>query len=233
MNRREFIQLTALALPALMWKGTNNMPTFSELMDKLAQNQSLNPLERAILRDEVRAIEEIKNLAKGWVQPGSANAKFVNPNLENPSWVGQVLHPLQTVKTNLSVNNATTTYISWDPTLETNRGKAFRRDDTNPDRIYVLSPGYNWHIVGTAHWASNATGYRQLGVTYYDEAGNSLGSQNYHIMDPSATQDSYIPVADFVMGVGFSGISYFRVYVAQTSGGALTLTDIRLTYSLG
>lgn len=52
------------------------MPSFAELMDKIGRNDPLNAQELSFLRDETRALEEIKSLVKGWVMPGTSKPIF-------------------------------------------------------------------------------------------------------------------------------------------------------------
>ncbi len=47
------------------------MAGFAQLLDKIGRGETLSARELAELRDETRAIEEVKNLAKGWVIPGT------------------------------------------------------------------------------------------------------------------------------------------------------------------
>jgi hypothetical protein len=57
------------------------MPAFWEIMEKLGRGQKLNPFEQSELRDQARAIDEARNLVKGWVQIGSKTPIFV-PSME-------------------------------------------------------------------------------------------------------------------------------------------------------
>lgn len=51
----------------------------TELMLKLAEGKHLDALERSELQKELRAVEEVKNLAKTWVIPGTQQPIFIPP----------------------------------------------------------------------------------------------------------------------------------------------------------
>lgn len=59
------------------------MPIFDELLVKIANNETLTPLELENFRQEAKALGEIKNLVKGWVIPGSGIPFIRNLKAEN------------------------------------------------------------------------------------------------------------------------------------------------------
>jgi hypothetical protein len=78
INRREFILLAGMATAVAFLKGQNQMQ-FSELIMKIGRGEQLNELELSQLRDETRAVEEVKNFAKGWVTAGTNTPIFLPP----------------------------------------------------------------------------------------------------------------------------------------------------------
>lgn len=50
-----------------------------QLLEKMAKGERLNPLERRELREEARALTEIRNLAQSWVFQGTSIPIFVPP----------------------------------------------------------------------------------------------------------------------------------------------------------
>lgn len=81
MNRRDFLRAIPAFLLALMFgpqKEANTMQ-LHELMDKVARGRTLDPLERQQLIEKMRGMEDVINLAKSWVIPGTNNPIFVPP----------------------------------------------------------------------------------------------------------------------------------------------------------
>jgi len=207
------------------------MPLFDELLLKVAKNETLTPSEMEDFRLEAGKLNEIKEAVGSWLPTGSRFPRIETPVFGQPQWTDSPLHVLQVVKTALAdVADNTLTYITWDATLTRNKGKIMRVDSADASKIYVTYRGVNFSILGTHQWESNTTGYRSVGATYYDKDGNSLGSQNYSVLPPVQTDQTYCPIADVVIAPDFVDLSYFKVYVRQTSGVPLDLNSIRLSF---
>jgi hypothetical protein len=207
------------------------MPLFDDLLFKVANQEKLSESELSAFRLEAQKLNVIKEAVGFWLPPGGNMPKIQSPTLGQPTWIESPLHVLQVVKTGLTnVADNTSTPVTWDATLTNNKGKLFRVDSADASRIYVMYTGVNFAIVGTHQWESNTTGYRQVKATFYDKDGNSLGSQVYSTISPVQTDVTYGTVADVVIAPDFVDLAYFKISVAQTSGGVLDLNSIRLSF---
>ena len=56
---------------------------FADVIEKVARNEALSSQELQTLRNEAAAIEEIKNLVKSWVIPGSSTPFIQNLQATN------------------------------------------------------------------------------------------------------------------------------------------------------
>jgi hypothetical protein len=169
---------------------------------------------------------------KSWLQASGNVPKF--PSIEvvsSPGWGVSPLHVLQVVNGGIAgVANNTTQVVTWSASLSANRGKAFLLDPSDTTKIRFIWRGWSFSVFGSAKWASNTTGTRDVRLEFFDVNDASLGAITPSSLPPVQTSTTVCPVADTVLDV--PSIAYLKVSVIQTSGGALDLVSIRLGFFL-
>ena len=205
------------------------MASFSELLDKLGRGQSLNPLELAQLRDEVRAVEEVKNLFKSWVQAGTNTPVLQNPIIYNPDFKTSPLHVFHCVfSTNTSINNNTETLITFETAWGDNSVFDFYNGDES--KIRIDRSQLNVRVDGMVAWEPNATGYRFLRMYIYDSSDVEILSQALHGFPGVAVAQNVLPISytENIREI-FPEVAYISFKVTQTSGAGLELQNFVLS----
>lgn len=196
---------------------------FSDLLLKIGKGEKLTPLELVNLRDQARAMEEIKNNVKNWTQVGTTSPNLNQPQISQPHWIGSPLDVYTfNVQTDATIADNTATYITFDDYTYTN-SKAFRVDPSDATKILTKYAGQSFAICGVVEWATDGTGYRNAQLEGFNTAGVSLGGVSLHTLPANSADVTACPCSFVVNFRQLAELAYFKIKVRQTSGGNLTL----------
>ena len=197
------------------------MASFAELIEKMGRGIKLTGLELSQLRDEARAVQEIKDLAKTWIHP-TGGTTFDFPSLFLPRWRSSPLNLfIANEQTDTAIVNNTNTYISFDAVAQTSAVFSVRSSDTTYIDVAADVAAPNFGVIGYMTFVQNATGYRAAYLQGYDAAGASVG---FTPLVTAAGQNLVDNVISFAYPAKL-GVRTFRFFVFQSSGGNLTLKD--------
>jgi hypothetical protein len=198
---------------------------FPTLLDKIGRGEVLPQAELDFLRNEAKAIEEVKNIVK-----------------QNSILLGNTFHnrpiflksPSDTIlfyrTTDTAIADNTATFVSIEGV--TGKSDTIYLDPADATKIKIRWSGHVVLVFGYDEWDSNATGYRAAQIQVFDAAGNSLGTTNLHV---SAPVNGDVTGCSWVMIINkdiFPSFDYFKIIVRQTSGGALNLRTMFVQTSL-
>lgn len=238
MNRKQFFQLLGLLPLSLLMKGNDTMfpeiayrtNKYGDMLKEFYQGIKRGTLSETRLNDITREFNELWDRENKYKTMLSATGgpKLDQPVINNPRYLSGPLQPLELVKTTTkSTTNNTDYYVEFDTTY--GKSDAFYLDPSDNTIIRVAYVGVNVGLGGRAKWASNASGYRAILGQFYNNAGVSLGSNEFSKLPPVNGDTTITP---FFFGDLLSAspdIAYFRVKVIQNSGGALDLTNFQMT----
>lgn len=190
------------------------------LFEKIANGQSLTALEKTEMVMIGRGLDESSATIKSWTIPNTQNAKIKNPVIENPLWRTSPLHSFYVNRTtNISVVNSTDTVLTWENTYgETN---VFELNAADKTKVMVKVANVPFNVCGIFSFAVNATGYRNIKLSAYDVNDTLIATVVLAgVAAPSGT-DLVQPFAYPITAAQKFAVSYFKVTVAQGSGGNL------------
>ena len=197
------------------------MASFAELIEKIGSGVKLDGLELSQLRDEARAVQEVKDVVKGWINlAGGMSLDF--PSIYLPRWRSSPLNLfIANEQTDTAIVNNTNTYISFDTVAQTSAVFKVRSSDTTYIDIASDVAAPNFGVIGYMTFAQNGTGYRAAYLQGYDASGASVGFTPLVTAAGQNLVDNVIPFAYPAK----LGVRTFRFFVFQSSGGNLTLKD--------
>jgi hypothetical protein len=198
---------------------------FSGLLDKIGRGQRLSENELADLRDNARAIDEVKNAVKGWLPAGSSNPYFKDMGAAQGFFETMPMEFIRVERTSIaqSIPHSTLTDISWTGASQTS--SIFNGTGTSGVRIEVSTDrARRIGLMGVVQWDVNATGYRSLQVRFYDSSDTLLYGLIFHRFLPNAITNDVHPIAATLQLIDQRDTAYMKFHAFQTSGGALDLT---------
>ena len=208
------------------------MPVFDELLVKVAKGETLTPQELEQFGQEAKALGEVKNAVKSWLQPGSADPKFGQIHADGGEFVtppmsGAYFEYFGTA----TIANNTDTVVTFDDIY--GKPTSYRVEG---DKFYTLVAGKFYFFAGVVEWEANATGRRSATISAYDQNGVLQWGQLLHTFAPHGTAIDDLP---FVcpLGITFDN-AYLQFSVYQDSGGGLDLQHVTMgifefTYGFG
>jgi len=191
-----------------------------DLMDKLARGRTLNAIEISKLRDEMRALEDVKILAKGWATAGSANPSFFDMSARTGRFDVTPLDFIRVQRTSVqSIPDNTETVIALN---------AADKSDT----FVAVGSAIQCHvsssriicIVGTIQWAAAAGGRRAMHMNLYDASDALLYGSTLHSRSPTNILADTIPFATTLFVKDVEGAESVKLTCLQSSGGALDMS---------
>jgi len=117
---------------------------------------------------------------------------------------------------NISLTHNTATALTFD--TETLDDGGMHSTSVNTSRITVPSDGAGWYSIGgTARFAANATGYREIKVMLNGATDLAI----MRVPNSGGTDDCRVTIhTEYTLAVG----DYVELYATQNSGGALNVT---------
>lgn len=196
-----------------------------DLLEKLAKGEKLSQSEIGDLRLFGNQTQNNNSFVTGMqngavdinVKSITALKSAISNNLDSLSF---------NMQADLSVANNTATYLTFDEFYA--KSNTFSIPSTN-DRLIPNALGRRFFLSGVSTWASNATGYRAIAIEGFDQNDVSLGSQPLHVMPSHASGDNTYPIAFLADFSSLDVCAYYKIWVSQTSGGALTLKWVLLS----
>ena len=189
-----------------------------DLMDKLARGRTLNAIEISKLRDEMRALEDVKILAKGWATAGSANPSFFSMSARTGKFD---VTPLDFIR--IQRTSAQSIPDNTETVLQIVADKS--------DTFVAVGSAIQCHVsssriicvVGTIQWAAAAGGRRAAHINLYDASDALLYGSTLHSRLPTNILADTIPFAATFFVKDVEGAESIKLTCLQSSGGALNM----------
>jgi hypothetical protein len=222
------------------------MASFSELIEKLGRGEPLNPIEMGQLRDEARAVEEAKNVVKGWLTSGSSSPRFQEVRATTGVFSimpNEAAHFQMDLTASVVVphySGGDLTPIVWD---FSKNSQFFSLSSIGGSSITCALPGTLrqrvWWVIGCLDWGEVSNGYREVFLSFYDAAGNGIAARPLSKVEGSSFLDTLpfcVPIQP-VMGeddtIGVPSVPYsIKLEVRQTSGIDVSVRNAVLSIAI-
>lgn len=212
------------------------------LMEKIARGHRLSENEISELRFAFRALEEVKDAAKGWLSPGSSQpnvdtitarrADLITPpgNPYMVYWFDADIPDMFVIPNNdwtpLDLTDSRLTIFQDNPCV-------VRMDGT---KIYPNFPGSYIAFQGRVLFNTDATGERHVGIAFYDSGDVLIERRMLSAMDSiGAGSGTPVQLANFRPAqspLSTDPDQYFQIEVWQDSGSNLEVGGIDLILTL-
>lgn len=197
---------------------------------KVANGEKLTAAEAEEFAKIGESLEATNSTVTAWSNLNS-NPVLKNPQISNPVWRTS---PLRTLYVERHTDVAITSGIDTAVTFETVFGDSlfFALNESDLSKVMVKVTNMPFNINGIFAFAANATGYRNAKLAAYDKDDGLIGAATIASFPAWSAADNVIPFSYPVTAAQQYAVSYFKMTVGQTSGGALNLKYFDMGVSL-
>jgi hypothetical protein len=236
LARRDFLKIIsalAASLPLAGCRLENDMPLFDQLLLKVAQKETLSPMELESFRQEAKRLNDIKEGVGAWI---GANGQLDLNKIHAREAEFDIL-PLGLIHlsstSNQSTVNSDFTIISFLTAPFLGKPAFFTWDVDEPTKISIANVGTSSRgimMFGAVQFANNSTGRRAVAIGQYTAADAVISTVVGAMLPPVTGQSTILPVSIPIQVDPTA--AYLKISTYQNSGGALDVESIALALIL-